>query len=115
MKNEATKACGPPDTTDQPMVTVLNFAPEKYRDQLADYELTKEQEDELLTTLWHIMRTFVELGWGLDSVQLLSAEKAFTEAGNTTGDSVKTLSEKNPIPPKSAMDDDKNREIRSEQ
>lgn len=51
----------------------LALDPDKYREQLAEFALTREQENELLATLWQIMRTFVEIGFGLDSVQLFSA------------------------------------------
>ncbi|MCU7839797.1 MAG: hypothetical protein KZQ94_10525 [Candidatus Thiodiazotropha sp. (ex Troendleina suluensis)] len=47
----------------------LQLDPEKYRTYLDEFELSEEQQNELLETLWHIMRTFVEIGWGLDSVQ----------------------------------------------
>ncbi|MEW7988313.1 MAG: hypothetical protein AB2799_21175 [Candidatus Thiodiazotropha sp.] len=60
----------------------LKLDPEKYRDYLDEFELSEEQQNELLETLWHIMRTFVEIGWGLDSVQSVFsgiAEKAMHE------------------------------------
>jgi len=43
-----------------------------YREDLRGLSLSKEQEDELLEVLWNIMSTFVDIGWGLDSVQLFS-------------------------------------------
>jgi hypothetical protein len=42
---------------------------ERYRALIEPHDLTAEQADELLVTLWSIMRTFVELGWGVESVQ----------------------------------------------
>ena len=46
--------------------------PDRYREHLKEFELTKDQQDELLAALWHIMRTFVDIGFGLESVQLFS-------------------------------------------
>ena len=43
--------------------------PDKYRVYLEGTELTEDQQREYLETLWSIMATFVELGFGLDSVQ----------------------------------------------
>jgi hypothetical protein len=50
---------------------------EKYRDNLKDMDLTAEEEAELLHNLWMIMAAFVDLGFGVDSIQFLaeSAEK----------------------------------------
>lgn len=41
----------------------------KYRSYLADYPLSEAQQQVLLESLWGIMRTFVELGFGVDPVQ----------------------------------------------
>jgi len=40
---------------------------EKYRRELAEFQLTEEQEAELLQTLWSIMRSFVEMGFSGDA------------------------------------------------
>jgi hypothetical protein len=45
------------------------FDPEKYRSFLEDTELSHEQQTEYLKVLWSIMTAFVELGFGVDSVQ----------------------------------------------
>jgi hypothetical protein len=45
------------------------FDPEKYRAFLEDTELSHEQQTEYLKVLWSIMITFVDLGFGVDSVQ----------------------------------------------
>lgn len=45
------------------------FDPEKYLGYLEDTELSREQQIEYLKVLWSIMTTFVELGFGVDSVQ----------------------------------------------
>lgn len=49
----------------------LQFDPTKYRQHLDSFDLTEEQQTELLAILWRIMSTFVELGFGVDSVQTL--------------------------------------------
>lgn len=42
--------------------------PDDYRGDIASLNLTREQEDELLLTLWEIMRMFVEMGYGVHSI-----------------------------------------------
>lgn len=49
---------------------------DKYRHFVEDFEMTKEQQEELLGIIWNIMRSFVELGWGVDSVNRIFAELA---------------------------------------
>lgn len=39
---------------------------EKYKEELSDLELTDEQADELLRTLYDIIRMFVEMGFSGD-------------------------------------------------
>ncbi|MCW2248070.1 hypothetical protein M2352_003704 [Azospirillum fermentarium] len=39
---------------------------EKYRPEIAEFNLTEEQEIEFLQTLWSIMYSFVELGFSYD-------------------------------------------------
>ena len=53
----------------------LALDPDEYREDLDQFDLTKEQQDEMLAVLWNIMRTFVEIGFGLDSVQVFSTAK----------------------------------------
>lgn len=62
------------------------FDPERYRGMTADLEFTQEQKDELLLTLWEIMRAFVEMGFGADSIQrvLPSVFGEFSEASSDT-------------------------------
>ena len=60
----------------------LNMDPEEYRDQLKEFELTPEQEVELLQILWNIMATMVDLGWGLDYIQITEALRAGSNAVN---------------------------------
>lgn len=48
----------------------------KYQSQVEDFDLTEEQRIELLQTLWGIMTVFVDLGFGVDAVQLLRKSAA---------------------------------------
>jgi len=47
---------------------------DEYREDLKRLDLTPEQEAELLTTLWEMMKSFVELGFGVDSMHLILPE-----------------------------------------
>ncbi len=62
----------------------LKLNPDDYREDIAEFELTREQEDELLSTLWNMMRTFVDIGWGVDTVQLFLPD-LFEKAGQDPG------------------------------
>jgi len=42
-----------------------------YRTDLADFDLTAEQENELLSILWDIMRTMCDLNLDMDAVQMI--------------------------------------------
>ena len=44
---------------------------EKYREHVREFDLTTEEEAELLKNLWLIMASFVDLGFGVDSIQFL--------------------------------------------
>jgi hypothetical protein len=69
-------------------VTLFQLDPDEYREHLAEFDMSREQQDELLGVLWNIMRTFVEIGFGLDSVQMFSGvpdEKTGPDSGNTLG------------------------------
>lgn len=52
----------------------MRCEPDIYREDIASLNLTREQEDELLQTLWEIMRTMVEIGWGVDTINSLLPE-----------------------------------------
>ncbi len=51
----------------------LVFDPDEYRHYLDD-TLSEEQQNELLQALWHIMSIFVDIGWGVDTVQMFLPE-----------------------------------------
>lgn len=58
-------------TLDDGEVPVLSLDIKKYQSHVEDFDLTEEQKIELLQTLWTIMETFVDIGFGVDAVQLL--------------------------------------------
>jgi len=49
----------------------LKLEPDDYRHNLGEFDLTEDQQNELLQSLWYIMSTLVDIGWGVDTVQLL--------------------------------------------
>ncbi len=52
----------------QPSSVQPVFDPKRYADEIADMDLTDEQAAEYLGTIWEIMKAFVDLGFGVDSV-----------------------------------------------
>lgn len=63
---------GPTPESGNTALPLFRFEPDKYRGYLEEFELSTEQENVLLGTLFNIMRTFVDIGFGLDSVQMFS-------------------------------------------
>lgn len=59
------------NTITKDTATPLKLEPDDYRHHLDEYDLAQEQQNELLQSLWHIMSTLVDIGWGVDTVQLL--------------------------------------------
>jgi hypothetical protein len=55
---------------------MLPFEAAEYLEYVDDLELTEAQKVEFLRTLWTIMSAFVELGFGVDSVIPMLAQKA---------------------------------------
>ncbi|GAB5470738.1 MAG: hypothetical protein Kilf2KO_37680 [Rhodospirillales bacterium] len=56
-------------TPDDAATTAVTFDPRWYRQELEECDtLTEEQANELLLALWEIMKAFVHLGWGVDSI-----------------------------------------------
>ena len=58
---------------------ICGFDPDRYRVHLSDIEIDQAQQDELLRVLWEMMSTMVNIGWGVDNVQLVLPE-LFNEA-----------------------------------
>ncbi|MCU7805678.1 MAG: hypothetical protein KZQ96_21030 [Candidatus Thiodiazotropha sp. (ex Lucinoma borealis)] len=48
--------------------------PEKYREHVEEFDLSEQEQTELLQTLWSIMAAFVDMGFGVDSFQFLPKE-----------------------------------------
>jgi hypothetical protein len=76
----------------QPSSGSFSCDPDSYREDISAFGFTKEQEDEFLETLWHILCTMVDLGWGVESVQYFLPEifeKAGQDSVNLVGDELK--------------------------
>lgn len=56
-----------------PAMEPLKCDIEKYREHIESFDLSREEEAELLKNLWLIMAAFVDIGFGVDSIQLLQA------------------------------------------
>ena len=53
---------------------VLECDTEKYSEHLDEPDLSEERQAEMLQTLWSIMAAFVDLGFGVDSVQIIQKD-----------------------------------------
>mgnify|MGYP000023516566 CR=1 FL=1 len=49
----------------------LKLDTDAHRHHFSEFNLTIEQQNELLQALWYIMSTLVDIGWGVDTVQML--------------------------------------------
>ncbi len=56
---------------EQEVISTPTLDHDAYRADLADFELTSEQENELLSILWDIMRTMCDLNLDMDAVQMI--------------------------------------------
>lgn len=65
-------------------IASLELDPAEFREDLAEFELSKKQEEELFHALVAIMRSFVEIGWGVDNVQMFFPE-LFEKTGRDSG------------------------------
>ncbi len=83
-------ACGSSESTDDQAFPALVLDPDEYREDLAAFNLTREQENELLAVLWNIMCTMVDIGFGEDSVQMILP----AILKNASADSVNKLEQK---------------------
>lgn len=62
----------------------LALDPDKYRHHVESFDITEDQKLALLQTLWDIMRSFVELGYGVESVnRFLPAMREFSTESQT--------------------------------
>ena len=55
----------------QEVIPVPTLDCDAYRADLIDFDLTAEQENELLSILWDIMRTMCDLNLDMDAVQMI--------------------------------------------
>lgn len=58
----------------------------EYQAYLKDMGLTDEQAQEYLRTLWYIVATFVDMGWGVEATQSIlqqMAQDSFQETSHT--------------------------------
>lgn len=75
MKKEPRRTGKPDDQSaashlaDQPVTGVLPLDVKKYEAQMEEFDFTDEQRVEILQTLWTMMATFVDLGFGTEPVQ----------------------------------------------
>ena len=58
----------------------LACRPEDYYEDIAHLQLTQEQADEMLLTLWQMMSTMVNIGWGVDTLQMILPDLFESEA-----------------------------------
>lgn len=63
---------------------LLKLDPDKYRDRISGCYADEERQNEVLNALWNIMRMMVDMGWGVDSVQVLLPD-LFQKAGADSG------------------------------
>ncbi len=62
--------------------TPLQFDPDKYRSEIESFDITEVQKQELLATLWLIMRGFVEPGFSVDVCAALLDEPVSLSGGD---------------------------------
>lgn len=60
----------PPNAIETADYTPLVLNPVDYCEDMAEFNLTQEQETELLTILWEIAATFAMMGFGMEATQL---------------------------------------------
>ncbi len=72
--DQHSNATTPPICNDGEQQLIAQLDMDDYRDDLKNLDLTPEQEAELLTRLWEMMKSFVELGFGVDSMHLILPE-----------------------------------------
>ncbi len=61
------------------------FNPDDYLADLEAFDLSEAQKRELLQTLWNIMCAFVDIGWGVDTVQHIFPELFAVDNFNKAG------------------------------
>lgn len=67
-------AAGEDSNASHPLLPALALEAERYMPELSDLEISEDQKRELLTTLWSIMQSCVELGFKVDVVELVCGQ-----------------------------------------
>ena len=67
---------------------------EKYRPLVAEFDLTDEQKDELIDTVWSMMKSFVDASVGDDPLQL-AVDQAERDAGRDSTNKVGSCQSQN--------------------
>lgn len=70
-----------------PVAGALPFEADRYREHVEDFEMTEEQKEAFLRTLWDIMSTFVR--WGFDVESTLPA--LFERASESPPDALEQI------------------------
>lgn len=70
--------------TDEVAFAPLKLNEQDYLEHLDTFDLTDAQKTELLQTLWNIMSMMVDIGWGVDSIQLMLPELFIQPANDNT-------------------------------
>lgn len=86
MSNETTEQ----QETERETISAPKLDYDLYRGDLRDLDLTTEQENELLTILWDIMKTMVDLNLDMDAVQMVIPPSLYGIFNNETERSTDT-------------------------
>ncbi len=84
----------------------LKLDTDAHRHHFDEFNMTVDQQNELLQALWYIMSTLVDIGWGVDTVQMLLPD-IYVEVAP---DSKKLLESKNTSQFEQAADTEKGKE-----
>ena len=57
----------PPTNDPSKLTTTIHFDLQEWLPYIEGSELTEDQKEEMIETLWSIVLTFVDLGWGVHS------------------------------------------------
>jgi hypothetical protein len=78
-----------PGKNKQEVIPVPTLDCDAYRADLIEFELTTEQENELLAILWDIMRTMCDLNLDMDAVQMIMPTFLYAALNEEKDESVK--------------------------
>lgn len=87
MKDQTTiedRAIKGEEPSDLKMRPPLQLDEDEYRADLAEFDLSEDQQNELLQALWNIMSMCVDIGWGVDTVRLVCPELFEKVASSST-------------------------------